>query len=300
MHFKFQLDVYHNKNQALRKTSGKNSLLLILGLLLSLSAHAGPFPPAAGLPGSTAIAADNPAIVGWATSYSDYTIGANVDVQFQTPSSALGPAGNSDGNNSGYVFDIVSLGDNGSISLSFAEPITNGDGADFLVFENSFSDSFLELAFVEVSSNGSDFVRFDNISLSPAAVGAFGNIDTTNILGYGGKYRSGFGTPFDLQDLESKASNHPSLNINYITHVRIVDINGNGTHFDSLPAPAGPNPIYDPYPSSGSAGFDLDAVAVMHFYQQDFEANVPLPLSSLIILSLMLINISYLRARKKS
>jgi hypothetical protein len=276
----------------------KNSFILLLGLLLNLSVYGGPFPPAAGLPGSTAIAANDPAIVGWATAYSDYVIGANVDVQFQTPNLALGPAGNSDGNNNGFVFDIVSLGNNGSISLSFENPITNGDGADFLVFENSFSDGFLELAFVEVSSNGSDFVRFDNVSLTPTAVGAFGNIDTTNIIGYGGKYRSGFGTPFDLQELAEKASLHPSLNINYITHVRIVDISGNGTHFDSLPAPAGPNPIYDPFPSSGSAGFDLDAVAVMHFYQQEFEANVPLPFSSLILLSLMLINIHYLRGRK--
>jgi len=277
----------------------KNSFTLVLSLLLSLSVYGGPFPPAAGLPSSTAISANDPAIVGWATSYSDYTIGNNVDLQFQTPNLALGPAGNSDGNNNGFVFDIVSLGENGSINLSFSNPITNGAGADFLVFENSFSDSFLELAFVEVSSNGIDFVRFGNISLTPASVGAFGNIDTTNIFGYGGKYRGGFGTPFDLQDLDNKTSLHPTLNINYITHVRIVDINGNGTHSDSLPAPAGPNPIYDPSPSFGSAGFDLDAVAVMHFYQQDFEANVPLPFFSLVLLSLMLINIHYLRGRKK-
>lgn len=278
----------------------KNSFTLVLSLFLSISVYGGPFPPAAGLPGSTAIAANDPAIAGWATAYSDYVIGDNVDLQFQTPNLALGPAGNSNGNNNGFVFDIVSLGENGSISLSFAEPITNGDGADFLVFENSFSDSFLELAFVEVSSNGIDFVRFDNISLTPDSIGAFGNIDTTNILGYGGKYRGGFGTPFDLQDLDEKILLHPSLNINYITHIRIVDINGNGTHSDSLAAPAGPNPIYDPSPSFGSAGFDLDAVAVMHFYQQEFEANVPLPFGSLILLSLMLINIRYFNGRKQS
>lgn len=31
-----------------------------------------PFPPAAGQPGSTAVAFNNPAILGWATGYKDY------------------------------------------------------------------------------------------------------------------------------------------------------------------------------------------------------------------------------------
>ncbi|MDA8694339.1 hypothetical protein N9L91_03995 [Pseudomonadales bacterium] len=268
------------------------------------AAYAGPFPPAAGLPTSTAIAANDSAIAGWASSYSNYIVGANVDLQFQTPNLALGPAGNSNDNNSnnstnnnGFIFDIVSLGNNGSITLSFDQAITNGDGADFLVFENSFSDTFLELAFVEVSSNGIDFVRFDNISLTAAPVGAFGNIDTTNIFGYAGKYRGGFGTPFDLQDLADKVASNPSLNINYISHIRIIDINGDGSSTDSLAPPAGPNPIYDPSPSFGSAGFDLDAVAAMYFYEQNFEANVPLPFFTLVILGLALIGINHLNRR---
>ena len=296
--------------------SPRNSLRLILSTLLNLSlycsaiytsaAYAGPFPPAAGLPNSTAIAANNPAIAGWASSYSNYIVGANVDLQFQTPSLALGPAGNSNDNdnsinnstnNNGFIFDIVSLGNNGSITLSFDQAITNGDGADFLVFENSFSDTFLELAFVEVSSNGIDFVRFDNISLTAAPVGAFGNIDTTNIFGYAGKYRGGFGTPFDLQDLADKVASNPSLNINYISHIRIIDINGDGSSADSLAPPAGPNSIYDPSPSFGSAGFDLDAVAAMYFYEQNFEANVPLPFFTLVMLSLALIGINHLNRR---
>ena len=282
--------------------STRNRLTLMLTLLLSIpfyssAAYAGPFPPAAGLPGSTAIAANDPAIVGWASRYSDYIVGANVDLQFQTPNLALGAAGNSDGNNNGFIFDIVSLGESGSITLSFDHAITNGEGADFLVFENSFSDSFLELAFVEVSSNGIDFVRFDNISLTASPVSAFGNIDTTDIIGYAGKYRGGFGTPFDLQALADKVASNPTLNINYISHIRIVDINGNGTHFDSLPAPAGPNSIYDPSPSFGSAGFDLDAVAALYFYEQNFEANVPLPYFSLVLMSLALIAINQYNRR---
>jgi hypothetical protein len=264
-------------------------------------AYAGPFPPAAGLPGSTAVAANDPNIVGWSSSYSEYIPGANVDLQFQTPSMALGEAGNSDDNNNGFTFDIVSLGEGGSITLTFIEPIGNGEGADFLVFENSFSDTFLELAWVEVSSNGVDFARFDNASLTAAPVGPFSNIDTTDILGYAGKYRGGFGTPFDLEELATSLLSDPSLDAlvdtNRISHVRIVDISGDGTAFDSLAAPVGPNPIYDPYPSTGSAGFDLDAVAVMHFSGDSYEANVPMPLYAFFILGGLLVAINYYSKR---
>ena len=68
------------------------------------------------------------------------------------------------------------------------------------MFENGFADNFLELAFVEVSSNGIDFVRFPDESLTQTTtqVGSFGSLDPTNIDGLAGKYRVGFGTPFDL------------------------------------------------------------------------------------------------------
>lgn len=275
--------------------------LIPLALLFSSWAYAGPFPPAAGLPGSTAVAANDSNIVGWSSSYSEYIPGSNVDLQFQTPSMALGEAGNSDGSNNGFIFDIVSLGDGGSITLTFIDPVGNGVGADFLVFENSFSDTFLELAWVEVSSNGIDFARFDNVSLTAAAVGPFSNIDSTDILGYAGKYRGGFGTPFDLEELATSLLSNPSLDAlvdtNRISHVRIVDISGDGTAFDSLVAPVGPNPIYDPYPSTGSAGFDLDAVAVMHFSSDAYEANVPMPLYAFFILGVLLVATHYCSKR---
>ena len=38
---------------------------------------------------------------------------------------------------------------------------------------------------------------------------------------------------------------------------------GNCTEFDDFPGM--PNRIYDPYKTTGSAGFDLEAVGVMHF-----------------------------------
>ena len=49
-------------------------------------------------------------------------------------------------------------------------------------------------------------------------------------------------------------------------YVRLIDVVGDGSTFDSFPAAyGGPHPIYDPYPTTGSSGFDLDAVGVIHY-----------------------------------
>ena len=73
----------------------------------------------------------------------------------------------------------------------------------FCCFENSFSDDFLELAFVEVSSNGIDFYRFNSISLTQenVQIETFGLIDARQIHNLAGKYRGMFGVPFDLSEL---------------------------------------------------------------------------------------------------
>ena len=73
---------------------------------------------------------------------------------------------------------MVSLGKGGSITLSFDPPVSNGDGWDFAVFENGFEDTFLELAYVEVSSDGVVFVRFDNASLTPDPVPRHGGAES--------------------------------------------------------------------------------------------------------------------------
>lgn len=257
-------------------------IILNAFIFVSLHSHAGPFPPAAGVSGTTAVAHNDSGIVGWAMAYSNYSFTSDVDPSFQTPEKSLGAAGNSTAGLNDFTFDIVSIGRGGQITLTFEKPITNGEGVDFAVFENGFSDDFLELAFVEVSSDGINFTRFPVASLTSSAVGAFGTVDTTNILGFAGKYRAGFGTPFDLNDLAG-ASN---LDINNITHIKIIDVVGDGTSLDNLTAPVGPNPIYDPYPTSISAGFDLDAIAVMHFADvEEVPVNVPVPYFYLFLLS---------------
>lgn len=265
-----------------------NCCVTTLLTAIASSALAGSFAPAANQSGTTAIHYTDANIVGWATGFSGYDdpaifpasdcqMGTNLSSFFQTPSKALHHAGDSDGDNTtDFTFDIVSLGRGGCITLTFDNPITNGDGFDFAIFENGFYDTvlnplaFLELAWVEVSSNGIDFVRFPAFSETTGAVGSFESIvDATNLSGFAGKYVARYGTPFDLNDL----TGNPNLDLNAITHVRIIDIIGNGFTFDNF-SPA--RRIYDPFPTADSAGFDLDAVAVMHFAEQTIEENVPI------------------------
>lgn len=229
------------------------SLIVLSVLMLALSApalNAGPHPPAAGQIGSDAIPADDPAILAWTEEFTEYLPGESVSENFATPGNALGPA-------KGDISGVVSLGRGGRITLIFEIPIADGPGPDLAVFENSFSDGFLELAFVEVSSNGTDFVRFPGESLTADPVGSFGAVvDPTDLDNLAGKYRAGFGTPFDLADLADIAG---GVDLQAITHVRIVDIVGDGVTLDRSD-----NPIFDPFPTSISAGFDLDAVGALN------------------------------------
>ena len=65
---------------------------------------------------------------------------------------------------------------------------------------------------------------------------------------------------FNLADLMFKPEVEDELvDIYAITHIKIIDVIGDGSQFDTMG-----DPIYDPYPTSGSAGFDLDAVAVIN------------------------------------
>ncbi|MEO7385818.1 MAG: dockerin type I domain-containing protein [Gammaproteobacteria bacterium] len=263
--------------------TGFAALAIALLSVVAMPARAvGIFAPAAGQPASTAVPAGSGTIVAWASGVQNYTVGSNVDAPFRTPLKALGPAGNSDGSNAGFIYDIVSLGNGGSITLSFATPIADGPGFDFAVFENSFSDDFLEVAWVEVSSDGSNFVRFPAFSLTANPVSAFGSVDPTNLEGMAGKYRGGFGTPFDLAQLGGASG----LDRSHVSFVRLVDIVGDGSAPNDLSpttlaawlgiapgdlppslaaiAANAPAAIYDPYPTIGSAGLDLDAVGVIN------------------------------------
>jgi hypothetical protein len=230
------------------------------------------FPPPAGQPGSTAIFRDSSIIINWAKTCSthigyinivDTTIedaGSN-KANWGVGSDALGKADD----------HVVSLGDAGMATLTFDPPIINGTGFDFAVFENGLSDSFLELGFVEVSSDGIRFVRFSSTSLTAEnqQTGTFGFTDATKINNLAGKYRSFFGTPFDLNQLKDSSG----LDLMHITHVRVIDVVGiiDSSHstFDSFG-----HRINDPWPTSFyTGGFDLDAVGVIHESSQAIAEN---------------------------
>lgn len=241
-------------------------------LLGAYDAPAIPYAPAAGLEGSTAIAHDNAGILAWASGVTEVQFGSDVadsDV-WKDPAKALGPAGDSNPS-------VLVLGRGGSVTLAVVPAIQDGEGNDFAVFENGFSDTFLELAYVEVSTDGVHFVRFPNYSLTADPVGSWGQVFPTFVSGFAGKYRAGYGTPFDLAVLaEAHAAartgeggfspqfrtqlleNYPFLDLHQIRYVRLVDIIGDGSFKDCEGFS-----IYDPYPTLITAGFDLDALGVM-------------------------------------
>jgi hypothetical protein len=211
------------------------------------------FAPEVGESGSTAVAMDDNRIVGWASAVESVAFGEAVDEDWMVLGRALGPAEGTPG-------DVVALGRGGYIVLRFDPAIADDDGPDLAVFENSLNNNFLELAFVEVSSNGEDFARFPNSYQGTEPVATYAGHEASWISGLAGKYRIGHGTPFDLTNLVCDPGvMDGTVDISSITHVRVVDIVGDGESVDSSG-----RPIYDPYPTVGSAGFDLDAVATLH------------------------------------
>ena len=249
----------------------KYPLMMALMLVCCVCTQAqGPFCGIVGTEGCTAVKYDDPRIIGWATGC-DVVFGPvnirdlpdSIVTFARTGDSAIGPAWTN------TVYHVVPLGDGGYATVTFDEPIHNVNGYDFAVFENSFDDYFLELAFVEVSSDGDRFVRFPATSLTQTEtqVGGIGQLDATYINNLAGKYRGGYGTPFDLEELRDSTG----IDIDNITHVRVVDVVGSidpayGTY------DAYGHIVNDPFPTfSYSAGFDLDAVAVLGEYHEDIK-----------------------------
>ncbi len=217
------------------------------------------YAPAAGQPGSSAINKDSSAFVAWATGskiergYEDIS---NTSLGFATTGDSTSVIGIADGTS------IVSLGDGGSAIVAFAHPIINGPSWDFAVFENSFNDTFLELAFAEASSDGIHFYRFPASSLTDTAVqtAPFGPTDPTKINNLAGKYRGLYGTPFDLNELTGIAG----LDVNNIHYIKVVDVVGSIQPQYASYDTAG-RAVNDPWPTGfASSGFDLDAVGVIH------------------------------------
>jgi hypothetical protein len=228
-------------------------------ILVSLSSFAqGPFAAQANQPGTSAIHADSSVFVAWASQIEVQRGKQDIAVQ-NSDTTTVGNWTYCIGKAEGTV---VSLGDSGTATLQFEGLIYNGVGPDFAVFENAFNHTFLELAFVEVSSNGVDFFRFPSHSLTNTIipVGSFGTVDPTQIHNLAGKYTANYGTPFDLDDLDLIAA----LDIDAISHIRIVDVVGSLSSNHSQRDSQG-RKINDQYPTPfPSGGFDLDAVGIIY------------------------------------
>lgn len=250
---------------------------LILFFLLLAKISFSQFAPPAGHTGTTAVHKDSIAVVNWAGVVYDFKRGASDIANGWTVLASFGDSTEALGYAQGNSTNVVSLGDSGYITLQFTYPIMNGAGNDFAVFENSFSDDYLEFAFVEVSTDGINFVRFPSVSLTDATVqtDTYQNSNTELVHNLAGKFKQGYGTPFDLEDLVDSSG----IDLDSIWYVRIVDVVGTidplYASFDSEG-----NIINDPYPTDFAAGgFDLDGVGVInenniYATQESIEQNL--------------------------
>jgi hypothetical protein len=161
----------------------------------------------------------------------------------------------------------VSLGDGGWITLGFDVEVSNGAGDDFVVFENGFewNGVFMELGFVEVSSNGVDFSRLPALCRRTTQPGPWDTSDPALFYNLAGNFVGGTG--FDLQDLITAGDPNVAsgaVDPDHIIFVRIVDVIGDlaegGATWDHLG-----RAVADPYPTvSESCGMDLTGVAVIN------------------------------------
>ncbi|MCE9624961.1 MAG: hypothetical protein K8R69_05840 [Deltaproteobacteria bacterium] len=143
-------------------------------------------------------------------------------------------------------FDVLSLGQGGTIVLKSAAAILDGPGKDFIVFENAFYAGgnplapFAEPGEVAVSQDGTHFVAFPCASgnrdeMYPGCAGVhpvLANADTNSIDPL--DPAAAGGDAFDLHD----------LGLAWARYIRIRDLSEGG--------------------GGNSAGFDLDAVSIIH------------------------------------
>ncbi len=161
--------------------------------------------------------------------------------------------------------DAVSLGDGGSVTVHFSTPFRDGPDFDLAVFENGITSGggllYIEAGFVEVSSNGIDFARFPSLTSQTSSVLPLQELDADDFANFAGHRLVGIGSEFDLSDL----ANDPlviagDVDLRAIEYVRIIDVIGNGSTFDSMSSP-----VYDPYPTQFvTGGFDIDAVGAIY------------------------------------
>jgi len=142
--------------------------------------------------------------------------------------------------------DVVSLGDNGRIVVSFDNnAVVDGEGDDLVIFENPFFSGpllFAELAFVEVSPDGKQWFAFPYDAESGEGLAGRAPVLANSDNGLDPLDPASGGDRFDLAD----------VGLDFVRFVRITDageqIDDPGNH-----AFAGTK-----------GGFDLDAAGAIH------------------------------------
>lgn len=173
---------------------------------------------------------------------------------------------------------VLSLGAGGSVTVGFGEDVVDGPGADIIVFENGFvvpgtTDVFSEAVYVEVSSNGADYVRFPSRYRGPVGpLPQYGGVAPGSYSGLAGGLpvladvtsntidpldpTVAGGEAFDLTDLASAPAVLAGvIDLSAISHVRLVDVVA-GLSTDSMG-----NPIFD---NGGNGSADVDAVGAIN------------------------------------
>lgn len=164
------------------------------------------------------------------------------------PGIAIGPPYGA-GVTSGSV-DVVSLGNGGSITLSFDDNvIEDGPGDDFRVFENPFVTSaggptFVEVGIVSASVDGVNFVPFPYDPTSFAGLAGVTPVLSSPGNGIDPRSPDAGGDAFDLAKIG-------------LATARFVRIEDPGA------AIADPGNVF-PSPGAGKSGFDLDAIVAVH------------------------------------
>jgi hypothetical protein len=229
-------------------TFARGALCLALGLLLAAcGGSAGDEPTSEANGGAGGEAADGLRPAPYAQSVESFEpgddAGYNAD---KLPEIVLGPP-RGKGNSAGSL-DVLSLGVGGEIVLGFGDQtMIDGPGPDLIVFENPFWPSgdsslvFAELGEVAVSEDGETWHTFtcdvtgDGNARFPGCAGFTPTLeyDATTLIPLDPE-RTG-GDAFDLADLS-------------IERARFVKIRDLGTLESAAP----------------SAGFDLDAVGIVH------------------------------------
>ena len=238
------------------------SSLIVVFLTIRLCAQ---FDGPGGELGSKSILNDASSIVGWATGVTLERGPMQInDTALGKPStgSAADALNRADGL-------VVSLGDGGQATLSFDQPVINHRGYDFAIFENGFKvglSYYLELAHVEVSENGIDFIRFPSESLTDTSyqTNNFSYTDPYQLYNLAGKHQAPYGTLFDLDE----------IGMDTIYFIRVIDVVGSVNDTLGTRDSKG-RLINDPFPSPfESSGFDLDAVAMVNGELLDIQQSI--------------------------